>query len=86
MDNVFVSNHPLIAHKLNILRDTATEPQKFRELVREISGLLCYEVTADLLTESTQTQTPLAVASGKTLKERIGLIPILRAGLGMVSG
>jgi uracil phosphoribosyltransferase len=86
MDNVFVSNHPLIAHKLSILRDTATEPQKFRELVREISGLLCYEVTADLLTESTQTQTPLAVASGKTLKERIGLIPILRAGLGMVEG
>ena len=86
MDNVFVSNHPLIAHKLSILRDTATEPQKFRELVREISGLLCYEVTADLLTESTQTQTPLAVASGKTLKEKIGLIPILRAGLGMVEG
>jgi len=86
MDNVFVSNHPLIAHKLSILRDASTEHQKFRELVREISGLLCYEVTADLVTETTQTQTPLAVASGKTLKERIGLIPILRAGLGMVEG
>ncbi len=86
MDNVFVSNHPLIAHKLSILRDASTEHQKFRELVREISGLLCYEVTADLVTETTQTQTPLAVASGKTLKEKIGLIPILRAGLGMVEG
>ena len=51
MDNVFVSNHPLIAHKLAILRDVNTEPQKFRELVREIAGLLCYEVTSDLLTE-----------------------------------
>jgi len=86
MDNVFVSNHPLIAHKLAILRDVNTEPQKFRELVREIAGLLCYEVTADLVTESVSTQTPLAMAPGYALKERIGLIPILRAGLGMVEG
>lgn len=86
MENVFVSDHPLIAHKLSILRDVNTEPQKFRELVREIAGLLCYEVTADLLTEPTSTQTPLALAPGRSLKERIGLIPILRAGLGMVEG
>lgn len=86
MENVFVSNHPLIAHKLAILRDVKTEPQKFRELVREIAGLLCYEVTEDLLTEPTSTQTPLAIAPGLALKERIGLIPILRAGLGMVEG
>jgi uracil phosphoribosyltransferase len=86
MNNVFVSDHPLIAHKLAILRDVNTEPQKFRELVREIAGLLCYEVTADLLTEPTRTQTPLAQAPGRSLKERIGLIPILRAGLGMVEG
>jgi uracil phosphoribosyltransferase len=86
MDNVFVSQHPLIAHKLAILRDVNTEPQKFRELVREIAGLLTYEVTADLLTEPVSTQTPLAIAPGLALKERIGLIPILRAGLGMVEG
>jgi uracil phosphoribosyltransferase len=86
MENVFVSNHPLIAHKLSILRDSSTEPQKFRELVREIAGLLTYEVTADLLTEPVKTQTPLALANGRALKERIGLIPILRAGLGMVEG
>jgi uracil phosphoribosyltransferase len=86
MENVFVSNHPLIAHKLAILRDVNTEPQKFRELVREIAGLLCYEVTTDLLTEPISTRTPLATAPGLALKERIGLIPILRAGLGMVEG
>lgn len=86
MENVHVSNHPLIAHKLAILRDVSTEPQKFRELVREIAGLLTYEVTADLLTAPVDTQTPLAVAHGLTLKEKVGLIPILRAGLGMVEG
>jgi len=86
MENVHVSNHPLIAHKLAILRDVSTEPQKFRELVREIAGLLTYEVTADLLTMPVDTQTPLAVAHGLTIHEKIGLIPILRAGLGMVEG
>lgn len=86
MKNVYVSSHPLITHKLAILRDVKTDPQKFRELVRELAGLLTYEVTIDLLTEPITTQTPLALAQGLTLKERIGLIPILRAGLGMVEG
>lgn len=86
MSNVFVSSHPLIAHKLAKLRDVKTEPKKFRELVREIAGLLAYEATADLLTEEVEVQTPLALTKARELREKIGLVPILRAGLGMVEG
>jgi len=85
-DHVFVSQHPLIQHKLTLLRDTATEPKKFRELVREISLLLAYEATADLDLTDRKVQTPLATAMGYELREKIGLVPILRAGLGMVDG
>lgn len=86
MSNVFASNHPLVAHKLTRLRDRHTDPKKFRELVREIAALLAYEATADLVTVSRQVETPLAGTNGVELKEKIGLIPILRAGLGMVEG
>ncbi|MEN6571371.1 MAG: uracil phosphoribosyltransferase [Anaerolineaceae bacterium] len=86
MQNVHISSHPLIAHKLSKLRSVTTEPKKFRELVREIAALMAYEATADLLTEPTQVQTPLQMTSGLILKEKIGLVPILRAGLGMVEG
>ena len=86
MSNVHVSPHPLVAHKLGNLRDIQTEPKKFRELVREIAVLLAYEATADLITDDVQVTTPLALAPGKALKEKIGLVPILRAGLGMVEG
>jgi uracil phosphoribosyltransferase len=86
MSNVFASSHPLVAHKLTRLRDRNTEPKKFRELVREIAGLLAYEATADLLTTPRPVETPLAVTTGAELKEKIGLVPILRAGLGMVEG
>lgn len=86
MSNVHASTHPLIAHKLSRLRDIKTEPKKFRELVREISGLLAYEATADLLTTPRELETPLAKITGAELKEKIGLVPILRAGLGMVEG
>lgn len=86
MSNVFVSRHPLVAHKLAKLRDVQTEPKKFRELVGEISILLAYEATADLLTVPEQVTTPLAVANCQVLKEKIGLVPILRSGLGMVDG
>jgi uracil phosphoribosyltransferase len=86
MSNVFVSSHPLIAHKLAKLRDVNTEPKKFRELVREIARLLAYEATADLLTEEVEVQTPLALTKARELREKIGLVPILRAGLGMVEG
>ena len=86
MSNVFASQHPLVAHKLSRLRDRSTEPKKFRELVREIAALLAYEATADLLTVPRQVQTPLATMDGAELQEKIGLVPILRAGLGMVEG
>jgi len=86
MENVFPSTHPLVAHKLTKLRDKRTDPKKFRELVREIAALLAYEATADLLLQPRQVQTPLADMQGAELLHKIGLIPILRAGLGMVEG
>ena len=84
--NVHVSNHPLIRHKLTKLRDINTEPKKFRELVREIAILLAYEATADLALEETTITTPLQETTGFRLHDKIGLVPILRAGLGMVEG
>ncbi len=86
MSNVFASNHPLVAHKLSRLRDKNTDPKKFRELVREIAALLAYEATADLLTVPRELETPLAKVTGAELQEKIGLVPVLRAGLGMVEG
>lgn len=86
MDNVFQSQHPLVQHKLTKLRDQATKPKKFRELIREIAMLLAYEATADLALEATRVETPMGVAAGASLQEKIGLVPILRAGLGMVDG
>ncbi len=86
MPNVILSRHPLILHKLTKLRSAGTNPKKFRELVREIAGLLAYEATADLATTPIEVQTPLAIAKGGELLEKIGLVPILRAGLGMVEG
>lgn len=86
MSNVFASKHPLVAHKLSRLRDKQTDPKKFRELVREISALLAYEATADLATVVRSIETPLSSLNGLELREKIGLVPILRAGLGMVDG
>ncbi len=86
MSNIFASKHPLVAHKLTRLRDKSTDPKRFRELVREIAALLAYEATADLVTVPRQIETPLAPLAGAELKEKIGLVPILRAGLGMVEG
>ena len=83
---VFESTHPLVKHKLTLLRDVSTEPKKFRELIRELAMLLCYVATADLGIKETQVETPMGQASGYVLTEKIGLIPILRAGLGMVEG
>ncbi len=86
MENVFISEHPLVKHKLAKLRDTNTNPKKFRELIKEIAGLLTYEATSDLLVKNIEVQTPLAKAKGVELVEKIGLVPILRAGLGIVEG
>jgi uracil phosphoribosyltransferase len=86
MPNIYPSSHPLVAHKLTLLRDIKTEPKKFRELVHEIAALMTYEATADLLVQPKPVQTPLAITDGSELQEKIGLVPILRAGLGMVEG
>jgi uracil phosphoribosyltransferase len=85
-DNVFPSRHPLVAHKLALLRSTATEPKKFRELVRELSILLACEATQDLSLEPIAVTTPMGQTQGQVLVQDIGLVPVLRAGLGMVEG
>lgn len=86
MSTIFISNHPLVSHKLTRLRDKTTKSKKFRELTREISALLAYEATADLETAPRSVETPLSTADGMELKQTIGLVPILRSGLGMVEG
>ncbi len=86
MSTIHVSNHPLLRHKVTLMRDFKTEPKKFRELIREVAILLAYEATADLALIETNVTTPLATTKGYELKEVIGLVPILRAGLGMVEG
>lgn len=86
MSNVFISSHPLVRHKLSILRDIHTEPQKFRQVVKELTALIAYEATQDLSTRPIDIQTPLTTAHCEELKDKIGLVPILRAGLGMVEG
>lgn len=86
-DNVFIMDHPLIQHKLSILRDEKTGCKQFRELVSEIAMLMCYESTRDLPLTETETKTPITVAKTKTLAGRkMAFVPILRAGLGMVDG
>ena len=86
MANVFPSQHPLVAHKLALLRSVSTKPKKFRELVRELAILLAYEATTDLETVSIDVTTPMGQAKGQELVKGIGLVPVLRAGLGMVEG
>lgn len=83
---VYESKHPLVKHKLTLLRDVATKPKKFRELIRELALLLCYEATADLGLRELTVPTPMGTAVGQELVDTIGLVPILRAGLGMVEG
>ncbi|MEO5703532.1 MAG: uracil phosphoribosyltransferase [Candidatus Limnocylindrales bacterium] len=81
---LYVSQHPAVLHKLGILRDEKTEPKKFREVVRELSWLLGYEALADARVRPRKVTTPMETMDGHQLGERIGLVPILRAGLGMV--
>lgn len=83
---VYESMHPLVKHKLTLMRDTNTKPKKFRQLIREISMLLCYEATADLDTSPITVESPMGMADGVELVEKVGLVPVLRAGLGMVEG
>ena len=85
MANVHVIDHPLIHHKLAILRSKDTSVKEFRELVGEIAGLMCYEATRNLPTEDVDVETPIATAHCKMLAgKKLAIVPILRAGLGMV--
>lgn len=86
MNNVYPSSHPLVAAKLTLLRNVKTDSKKFRELIREIAAMLAYEATMDLAVGEVEVQTPLMMTKGTTVVERIGLVPVLRAGLGMVEG
>ena len=86
MSNVHVSPHPLVAHKLSLLRQASTEPKKFRQLIKELAALLVYEATLDLATEPVEIETPIMRTTAYRLQEKVGLVPILRAGLGMVEG
>ena len=85
MANVHVLDHPLIQHKLAILRNQETGTKEFRALINEIAGLMCYEATRNLPTEEVEVQTPMTVAKCRMLAgKKLAIVPILRAGLGMV--
>ena len=87
MSKVCVFDHPLIQHKLSILRDERTSVKEFRELISEIAMLMCYEATRDLPMEEVDVKTPVAVAKCHRIAgKKLAVVPILRAGLGMVDG
>ncbi len=87
MNNIHIMDHPLIQHKLTILRDKNTGTKQFRELVGEIANLMCYEATRDLPLKEVEVETPMMVAKTKVIAGRkLAFVPILRAGLGMVDG
>lgn len=87
MENVKVMDHPLIKHKISLLRDSSTSSKEFRELVSEIAKLMCYEATRDLPLKQIDIETPMGTARSEILNNvKIAFVPILRAGLGMVDG
>ena len=87
MKEPMIVDHPLIQHKISLLRNKATGTKEFRDLVNEIAMLLCYEATRDLPTEEVEIETPVSVARTKVLAGRkLALVPILRAGMGMLDG
>jgi uracil phosphoribosyltransferase len=84
---VLIVNHPLIQHKLTLLRDKNTSSKEFRELIAEIAMLMCYEATRDLPLKEVDVETPVAQAKGRLISGRkLAFVPILRAGIGMVNG
>ncbi|WP_379970669.1 uracil phosphoribosyltransferase [Ectobacillus sp. sgz5001026] len=87
MGKLYVFDHPLIQHKLTYIRDKNTGTKEFRELVDEVASLMAFEITRDLPLEEIEIETPVSVAKTKVLSgKKLGIIPILRAGLGMVDG
>jgi uracil phosphoribosyltransferase len=86
MDGVTIITHPLVQHNLAQLRDSRTQPQEFRRLLREMASLMVYEATRQLELSRVTVKTPLATARGHQLRRQVVLVPILRAGLGMLDG
>ncbi|HHY15711.1 MAG TPA: uracil phosphoribosyltransferase [Firmicutes bacterium] len=87
MSTVHVISHPLVQHKLTMIRDLETGPKDFRDLLEEISVLMAYEVTRDMPLEEVEVETPMGKTRGQTIAgKKVGVVPILRAGLGMVNG
>lgn len=87
MENVFIFDHPLIQHKISLMRDKRTTTKEFRELVNEVAMLMAYEVTRDMPLKEVEIETPVAIARTRVLAgKKLAVVPILRAGLGMVDG
>ena len=87
MNKVFIMDHPLIQHKLTLIRDNNTGSKEFRELIGEIAMLICYEATRNLPLKEVEIETPIAIAKTKVISgKKLAFVPILRAGLGMVDG
>ncbi len=86
MSNIHILDHPLIHHKLSLIRSKDTETKLFRETVDELAALMAYEITRDLPTKTIEVTTPIATTQGKVLAKEVVIVPILRAGLGMVAG
>lgn len=87
MSNITITNHPLIQHKLSILRSKETSSKEFRSLISEIAMLLCYEATRDLHLQEIEIETPICKTKARTIEgKKLAIVPILRAGLGMVEG
>lgn len=86
MSNLYVIDHPLVQNKITMLRNSATNNKEFREIVGEIASLICYEATKQLPLKNVVVSSPLGEAEGKILATEVGVVPILRAGIGMVEG
>ena len=85
-NNVFIMDHPLIQHKITLLRDKNTGSKEFRELISEIAMLMCYEATRDVPLVNIDIETPLGKTVASVTEKKFGIVPILRAGIGMANG
>ncbi|MBQ9604399.1 MAG: uracil phosphoribosyltransferase, partial [Firmicutes bacterium] len=86
MSNLYINEHPLVQSKLALLRDAKTKSKEFRELVGEMAGLLCYDAVRNFKTKTVEVETPLGTAECKVLDKEIGVVALLRAGIGMADG
>lgn len=86
MSNLIINEHPLVQTKLALLRDAKTKSKEFRELIGEMASLLCYDAVREFSTKPVEVETPLGKANGKTLDKEIGVVALLRAGIGMADG